>query len=42
MAVFSNEGRAATFSQLLETYNQRVDIAEMNKSMMIEIPPNLC
>jgi hypothetical protein len=41
LAVFSNEGRAEEFKLLLETYNRRVDAIEMNKSLMIEIPPNL-
>jgi len=29
------------FRRLLETYNERVDAVETNKSMMIEIPVNL-
>src|SRR5207237_10679476 len=41
LAVFSNERRANEFKRLIETYNRRVDAAEMNKSLMIEIPPNL-
>lgn len=41
LAVFSNEGRATEFRRLLETYNNRVDATEINKSLMIEIPPNL-
>jgi hypothetical protein len=41
LAAFSEKQRAKGFRQLLETYNRRVDIAEMNKSLMVEIPPNL-
>lgn len=41
IAVFSNEGRTKELKRLLETYNLRVDAADMNKSLMIEIPPNL-
>lgn len=41
LAIFSNERRATEFKRLLETYNRRVDAVEMNKSLMIEIPPNL-
>jgi hypothetical protein len=41
LATFSNGRRASGLRQLLETYNRRVDAAEMDKSLMIEIPPNL-
>jgi Domain of unknown function (DUF4928) len=41
LAIFSEDGRASEFRQLLETYNRRVDAAELNKSLMVEIPPNL-
>ncbi len=38
---FSNQEVRTAFRQLLEIYNERVDLAETNKSMMIEIPSNL-
>jgi hypothetical protein len=38
---FSNREVRNAFRQLLEIYNERVDLAETNKSMMIEIPSNL-
>jgi len=41
LAEFSDEGRANEFRRLLDTYNRRVDETEINKSLMIEIPPNL-
>jgi hypothetical protein len=41
LAAFSDEGRTDQFRELLITYNTRVDATEMNKSLMIEIPPNL-
>lgn len=41
LAAFSNEGRTDQFRQLLIIYNRRVDATEMNKSLMIAIPPNL-
>lgn len=39
LAAFSKDKRASGFRELLETYNRRVDATEMNKSLMIEIPP---
>ena len=41
IAVFSNDKLVAGLHRLLVTYNQRVDEAEMDKSMMIDIPRNL-
>lgn len=41
LAVFTNEGRVARFKALLEKYNERVEITELDKSLMIEVPPNL-
>ena len=41
LATFSNEGRTEQFKQLLSIYNRRVDATETNKSIMIEMPPNL-
>ena len=41
LAVFSNEHRRQEIKELLNTYNRRVDAIEMNKSMMIDVPPNL-
>lgn len=41
LAVFSDEGRGNEFKHLLATYNHRVDAAEMNKSLLIEVPANL-
>lgn len=41
LCAFSDEQRRAGFRRLLETYNQRVDAADINKSLMVEIPPNL-
>lgn len=41
IAAFSNELRMVELKRLLEMYNRRVDSVEMNKSLMIEIPPNL-
>jgi hypothetical protein len=41
LAVFSEGLRASEFRRLLETYNQRVDAVDTNKSLMVEIPPNL-
>ncbi|SRR6266404_4734130 len=38
---FSNREVSESFRRLLEIYNDRVDRAETNKSMMIEIPANL-
>ena len=41
LSAFSQKGLLTEFLKLLETYNQRVDQAESDKSMMIEIPANL-
>ena len=38
---FSHKGLLTEFLKLLEIYNERVDTAESDKSMMIEIPANL-
>lgn len=41
MASFSQHKLNAKFYELLVVYNQRVEAAEVDKSLMIEIPPNL-
>lgn len=41
LAAFSAEQRTRELKALLETYNSRVDNADSNKSLMIEIPPNI-
>ncbi|MBI5187224.1 MAG: DUF4928 family protein [Nitrospinae bacterium] len=41
LTTFSQEKLSGEFRLLLETYNQRVGAVEMDKSMMVEIPPNL-
>lgn len=41
LSVFSADSLKIGFKKLLEKYNQRVDLAEMDKSLLIEIPPNL-
>ncbi len=41
LSVFSTSETKRSLLSLLETYNRRVDLAETNKSMMIEIPINL-
>ena len=38
---FSTSEVKKAFRQFLEIYNERVDAAETNKSMMIDIPANL-
>jgi hypothetical protein len=38
---FSKQKLAAGFRQLIETYNKRVDVCEIDKSMLIELPKNL-
>jgi len=38
---FSRGELTGGFRRLLETYNERVDAVELDKSMLIEIPPNL-
>jgi hypothetical protein len=41
LSAFSQKKLAREFRSLLETYNQRVEKAESDKSLMVEIPPNL-
>jgi hypothetical protein len=41
MAGFSRDELKATIYRLLEAYNSRVEVIEVDKSVMIEIPPNL-
>ena len=41
LSEFSQKKLAGEFRQLLETYNRRVDEAEADKSLLIDIPPNL-
>lgn len=41
LSAFSKNKRVDEFRRLLETYNQRVDAIETDKSMLIEIPRNL-
>jgi hypothetical protein len=41
LSKFSQKGLLAEFLKLLQTYNQRVEAVESDKSMMIEIPTNL-
>lgn len=41
LALFAKDGLISGFRRLLETYNERVDDAEIDKSMLIEIPKNL-
>jgi len=41
LSEFCHNKLALEFRSLLETYNQRVDKAEFDKSLMLEIPPNL-
>ena len=41
LSAFSGEQLAVQFRQLLETYNRRVDEAQDDKSLMVDIPPNL-
>ena len=38
---FDGERLVSGFRRLLETYNKRVDEVELDKSMLIDIPPNL-
>lgn len=38
---FSKQKLAGGFRKLIETYNKRVDISEIDKSMLIELPKNL-
>ncbi len=41
MGTFSQNDLNAKFYELLVTYNERVDAIEVDKSVMIDIPPNL-
>ena len=41
MASFSQDELNAKFYELLLAYNARVEAIEVDKSVMIEIPPNL-
>jgi len=41
ISVFDGEQLKSGFRLLLETYNERVDEVELDKSMLIDIPPNL-
>jgi len=41
LSVFTTKGLVSGFRRLLETYNERVDRVETDKSMMIDIPRNL-
>lgn len=41
LSVFSKDRIIVGFHRLLETYNQRVNATEVDKSMLIEIPRNL-
>jgi hypothetical protein len=41
LAVFAKGGLISGFRRLLETYNQRVDTVERDKSMLIEMPHTL-
>ena len=41
LSEFSQKKLAEQFRELLETYNQRVEKAESDKSLLVEIPPNL-
>ncbi|MBD3402012.1 DUF4928 domain-containing protein, partial [candidate division GN15 bacterium] len=41
LSQFSDQFRHQRLRALLETYNQRVDAVEVDKSLLIEIPRNL-
>jgi hypothetical protein len=41
LSTFGRDALAAELRLLVETYNRRVDAVEIDKSMMIELPPNL-
>jgi hypothetical protein len=41
MSTFGRTNTIHQFCELLETYNARVDAVEVDKSLMIQIPPNL-
>ncbi len=40
-STYSTDQLAHGFLRLLDEYNRRVDLAELDKSLMIEIPANL-
>lgn len=41
LAVFDKESRRAQLRQLIALYNRRVDLIERDKSLLMEMPPNL-
>jgi hypothetical protein len=41
LSSFSEDQRRERFLLLLEIYNRRVEAADINKSLLVEIPPNL-
>ena len=41
LSMFSKDRLSDGFRQLFEMYNDRVDEVEVDKSMLLEIPPNL-
>ena len=41
LAYFTRDKKKNGFRRLLETYNDRADAAETDKSMLVEIPRNL-
>ena len=41
LSVFESGARTHTLASLIDLYNKRVDAAEIDKSLMIELPPNL-
>ncbi len=41
LAIFGKGDRRAQLRQLVETYNRRVDAIELDKSLLMELPPNL-
>ena len=41
LSVFQQAELISGFRRLLEIYNRRVDAIELDKSLMIEIPPHL-
>jgi len=41
LSFFTRDKLKNGFRRLLEAYNNRVDAAEMDKSMLVEIPGNL-
>ena len=42
LSSFSDDQRRERFLLLLRMYNRRVEAADINKSLLVEIPPNLC